>query len=437
MKIKIFFCAIFLLLLSLINIKDINSFRLQQIGIFSWGSYNTIILDHSKDLITKYNIGDIFVYNNNLLPLKAPGLFIFGGYIYKFLLLFDLTYYNNYLFISTLMTVLLSLVPILLIVFLFYKLSFFYCNNKKLIVFTTLLLSMATMFLSYSGALIHDNLALLLLFLSFYLFKKQEYKFFIPFLLGFSIFFSYKIIILSILFLIYYLIKDKKYFFKYIVFYIIGLLPILIYQYIYFGNPLLTPHYVYTSNLDVFPKLLNFKEVLKKTNFYLFSLDTSIWINNLVLIPAFVGYFYAIKEKKNDFMFFLASSSAYLLYLLFIDTVGDCQYPPRYLIFFVPFLLLGIYYIYGKIKTIKSKIILLTIILWSILSNLIASMYPVMNCSYQNNIWQLILKELSVRRLGYLILDLPFIILLPVAFFLMIILLFEKNNNDKKSDSKI
>lgn len=419
MKIKIlFFVAIALFIIAFINISDIHSFNLQQAGIAAFGEANSFDLN-KVDNSRWQNLGDTINYKKQKIALKAPGLFIFSGLVYKLLLLFDTSYSDSYFFISSLMLILFSSLPIVLLSYYYYKLLFLYNPNNKENIITTLLLVCGTMLLSYSGVLIHDNLAMLLLLISFYNFKKYKNSKVCYFYLGISLFFSYKMIIISILFLIYYLFNHKK--ISNILYYFAGVLPLLIWQYIMFGNPLLTPHYVFTKNLDVFPKVYNLKDIFIRFYFYILSLDTSIWINNIILIPAIVGLLYGVKNKNKDYIFILLSFSLYLAYLLSISTVGDCQYPPRYLIYFIPFLLLGLNNIYDKIKTTVYGIIFLTFVILSIFTNMIAACFTVMNCDYQNNIWQLFIFKGSFNSLLTLLIDLPFLILLPLAILFLFV----------------
>jgi hypothetical protein len=422
-------------LASFINKSDLLAFKLQQAGIASVGGEQTFNLRSVIGPIFN-NLGDTVNYSNKLYALKAPGLFIVGGSFYFILLQFGYTYLNNYLEISFIITILLAVLPT---IGLFYF-SWQYFENKlnfshKFSFFLSLFLLIATMLMSYSGVAGGDIIALFIIFTAFILDEIDKYKnkAVISFLLGFSILFSYKAIIFSALLFLFLWWQDRNW--RNVLAYLLGTSFLLFYHFYLFNNPFITPHYLLSNQLDVFPKLVNIN-FRNKFIFYFLDTRTSIFANNLILIPAIMGLIWNYKNKMVKKIGII--SIVYLIYLFLMKTVGDCQYPPRYLLMLIPFWYLGLPLLLIKCNTLKKYIwlkvslyvIIICLLIISIISNLTAALFSVMNCNYSENIWQL--TFLNITKLNWtvlredLILSYGFlVILIPIIF-----ILFSKEKED-------
>lgn len=416
---KLLFLGIFLFYIAFINISDIDGMRLQQAGI-------AVLVEHKSwdlSLLTQpkfQDLGDVYHYQAKTYALKAPGLFIIGMPFYYVLDFFNINYDNHWETVALVMTIFLAIVPAVLILWLLYEILDLDRKEKYLYI---LLLATGSMLFSYSSVLSHDLLGLLCLVVAFYFYKKRlEDNFWQGFFAGLAVFFSYKFIIPAILFGLYFFIRKRLW----TVLFALGLgfSFVLIWQKIMFGDFFLTPHYLASPGLDVFPKYLA-DNLLNKIVFYVLSPQTSLWANNLLLLPAILGLI--INWRKKDNVFILLFSGIYLVYLLFLGTVGDCQYPPRYLMILIPFLFLGLPQLYDKISHTYTKIVFGIILLISVISNVLAATRPVINCQFENNVWQAIL----FNKTSFSAMEMPFWVLGFVSLIIFTGILFKKSKNKK------
>jgi hypothetical protein len=115
-----------------------------------------------------------------------------------------------------------------------------------------------------------------------------------------------------------------------------GLAPLLLYNWHYFGHPLLVPN-VAGNYADTFP-FFNWSNFAAKLRFYATMLSLHVpvgWagLAGLKLFPA------ALRREQLLIGAMLAALAGYVCN---IETIGGCQYGPRYLLPAMPLLALGL-----------------------------------------------------------------------------------------------
>ena len=396
----LFFCFFFIYGI-FINSSNQNAYTLQHAGIEALVERGTLYVDGSATPQLK-RIGDVFNHDGHLYAAKQPGQFFIGAIIYSILHFLGVTYKNNFLLTSSLVTWFTSGLMTSLVVVMIYRLSVFLTKGKKIGFLISIFYGLGTMAFPYSGVTHHDVYGTFFIFASFYFLMVNHHanpspKILYPVLAGaaagFSIFLS--ILPLFIVFVeILYLLSFKRW--KQIVLFfvacVISFSPLLIYNYYAFGNPLLPANIAGNFN-DTYPAF-SFGNIVKKIGFYLFSPNTSILVFSPITVFSFLGILVFPKQYMREKLFLLLQFLFLFSYLVMMTTVGHCQYGPRYLIPTLPFLSLGLSgYWMGSNTNFISKILrfkyLVTIIVItgtaSIAISTVGALQGTMYCSL--NIW--------------------------------------------------
>jgi hypothetical protein len=89
-----------------INSSNLEQFDLHQTGPEAIVEQHHFYLEETPDQHAKHAIvqGDCFSYNGHVYAAKQPGQFMLGALVYFFLHLIGLSYVNNYLLVSGLVT---------------------------------------------------------------------------------------------------------------------------------------------------------------------------------------------------------------------------------------------------------------------------------------------------------------------------------------------
>jgi len=121
---------------------------------------------------------------------------------------------------------------------------------------------------------------------------------------------------------------------------LLGLLPLTVYNFYYFGNPLIQAN-VAGNYADTFFNF-NFEQFIFRVNAYIGYGGLSIWKYAPLLGLGFGGILVLPKSLRMVKVFVLAAITLHLFYLFNIETLGTCQYGPRYLLPLLPFLAIGV-----------------------------------------------------------------------------------------------
>jgi hypothetical protein len=172
---------------------------------------------------------------------------------------------------------------------------------------------------------------------------------------------------------------------------LIGLTPLLAYNALCFGNPLLLPN-IAGRYSDTFFRL-NWENFLSKLNFYL-RMSTLympvIWFGlvGLLLYPA---------RLRRERFAILGMLLALASYILNIDANGTCQYGPRYLLPALPFAslgLIGFSFLQRKGLRWVAGSIVLACALVSFAINLVGAMHGAMLCDFPHSAFGLYLSQM-------------------------------------------
>ncbi|MEM4245074.1 MAG: hypothetical protein QXR60_02635 [Candidatus Nanoarchaeia archaeon] len=263
-----------------------------------------------------------------------------------------------------------SLLSALLAV-LIYRLLGKFSDNESHKIFLTFTFSFATLFFVYSTSYSKDILKTFFMFASFYILfnlrdrhcqNREGWLFFFSGLfVAFSVAMDYKMVIVIPLFIIYLFYVSKKkeslYFFLGLA---IPLFMLLLYDYVAFGNPFVTPYsyrnpaitnYYYTYGIMgmTYP---NFERIywLMLSPFRGFFFYMPIMI--LSCIGIFLKFFSKDKRYNIEMLFILFLFLLLFYYNTSLVTAWDAggSFGPRYLIPVVPFMIIPVIFVFDKIK---------------------------------------------------------------------------------------
>ena len=347
-KIEIaFFLTLWFAFGAAINSQNLKSFNLQQIGVEAIVERGVFYLENSRTPEMQLG-GDVFAFENHKYAAKQPGQFFLGAWIYSYLHLLGFTYSNNYLLVSALVTFFTGSFLTAVCAIILFRLSRKICGENSLFHPITVAASygLASTAFAYSGIAHHDALATAFLLAAFYCVfsitaskseKTKSYAHAAGLFLGFTITTSMLPFFMAVVVAIYFLFQRKR---KLIPFFaiggIFGIAPLLIYDWMSFGNPFLLPN-VAGNYSDTFFRW-DFYNVVDKIRFYakMSAFYSPTFLLGLIGLAFLPQRFLKAKVFAFGVIFVL------LLYLLNIGTVGDCQYGPRYLLPAMPFACLGI-----------------------------------------------------------------------------------------------
>ena len=353
-----------------INSGNLTAFGLQQAGVEAYVERHHLYLEGSRvELLKVQPVVDAFLYHDHIYPAKQPGQFMAGAVAYAPLHFFGLSYADHYLLTAALVTFLTASLFVALSALAVFRCVVLLQNSTELFwpITTALIYAFATTLFPYSGIAWHDSIATSYLVLSFYFFleskraeterRRRRAMLLAGLLLGLTVTTS-MLPFLPVVVLVSYCVasciyhKDSRATANarlvlanahewqalalFVVGIALGLLPLLIYNAICFGNPLLLPN-VAGGYRDTFFHF-SASNFLEKLGFYARMLTIYVpvfWLGivGLALFPRRLW-----REQLLIAVLLLASFA----YILNIDATGTCQYGPRYLLPAMPFACLGL-----------------------------------------------------------------------------------------------
>jgi len=291
---------------------------------------------------------------------------------------------------SILGTILLSSLSGALAIVLIYTILKALTNNTRISLITSLLFGFGTMIFSYSTVLMSNILTLSFLLFSFYILyikKKKSNKDYIlgGVLLGLSILIDYLSVFFSFLFLAFLFRKGKSKILHTTLGFLIGIIPLLAYNFIIFNNPFVLSTLYQDPNLapcvygDKYfsrcPK--EFEEITVDFHFKNLQ-NVALVTTELLAYPyrgllfympfllfSFIGFKYLYKRHNGLFYFVIVIFLIYLiLNSLYGSWFGGSSFGPRYLLTIIPFFAIPITYFlkYNKNFFFKSAFVLLSLI---------------------------------------------------------------------------
>jgi hypothetical protein len=415
-----------------INSGNLNAFGLQQAGVEAYVERHHLYLEGSRvERLHVQPVVDAFLYRGHIYPAKQPGQFMFGACAYFPLHAAGLSYAENYLLTAALVTFLTaSLVTAAASVAVFRLARELAPNSRERelasdsrefasdsgSLFWPLLAALsyglATTAFAYSGIAWHDALATGYLTIALYLCVRLRRETEGPrataqtegrranalaacagLLLGLTVTTSMLPFFMALAVALYFVtLRRWKLTAAFLLGGTLGLLPLLVYNSICFGNPLLLPN-VAGNYSDTFFRL-DWTNFTAKLSFYAHMLTLYapvFWAGllGLALYPR------ALRREQALICLMLFALAAYLLN---IEANGTCQYGPRYLLPAMPLACLGLagfaYLRAAKLRLIAGAAATVCA-LASFLINLVGAMHGAMLCDFPHSALARYLSEMT------------------------------------------
>jgi len=399
-----------------INSDNLVKFNLQQIGVDAIVERHQFYLEGS-DVPELWPGGDVFFYQGHKYAAKQPGQFMAGAAVYWVLRGLGLRYQDNYLLTSALVTFFTTSLVLALSAVAVFRIARKLTQDTQSLfwpILTACVYALGTTVFAYSGIPHHDALATGYLVIAFYLI------FDLPrggwdgrgamiqsagagLLLGLAVTTSMLVFFMTIVCALYFLwLRRWRLIPFFLVAVIIGLLPLLIYDARSFGDPFLLPN---VAGAQLFAD-----------TFFHFSPknfgDKLVWYSTMLFFyaPVFLAglfglsYFPRAFTRTPAFLTLVGMLVVLSTYILNVQTGGDCQFGPRYLLPAMPFACLGIagysYLSTNGERRLASVIILLLGVI-SFVINLLGGVQGAMCCPDGRNALRDQMARLAEGNVNY------------------------------------
>lgn len=335
------------------NSGDLYGFGLQQIGIEAYVERHTFYIEGSPD--PRFEVkpeGDCFLYGGHIYPAKQPGQFMSGALVYFPLHALGLSYRDDYLLVAALVTFFTaSLVTALsgVSVFLAARELAPEGSGHFWPVLSALSYAFGTTVFAYSGVPWHDELAAGYLAIALCLLIKlargaghrpnrpKALAACAGLTLGLTVTTSMLPFFMAAAAAIYFLsMRRWRLLPAFALGGLAGLAPLLVYNAVCFGNPLLVPNLAgHYSDTFFNPSLKNF---LSKLGFYarMLTLYAPVFwagLLGLALLP---------RRLRREQLLLTGMLLLLAAYVFNIEADGTCQYGPRYMLPAMPLACLGV-----------------------------------------------------------------------------------------------
>jgi hypothetical protein len=439
-----------------INSGNLLDFDLQHVGVEAMVERGHFYLEHSIPS-QRQSKGDVFTYEGHNYAAKQPGQFMVGALVYLLLRKVGLSYANNYLLTSALVTFFTSSLVLAVSGVALFGIARDFSPDRRgglppMLVSrvgsapfwplaATLSYGLATTALSYSGIAHHDVFATSYLVIAFYLMLQlsrgsaTKRVCYIKaggagLLLGLTVTTSMLPFFMVLLSLFYFLsLRRWQLLPVFLVGLLAGLLPLFVYDAVNFGNPFLLPNVV---GSEMFPDTFFHFDVRNfgdKLAFYAISLVAYVPVFAVGLLG--LSHYPRQVKRSPEFFTLLALIIALAVFVLNIKSDGDCEFGPRYLLPAMPFACLGIagfgYLSIASERRLAGVAVVLTGA-FSFSINLVGALRGAMNCPHgQNAFWN---DLAAIQNGGKLVYPLALWLFLPLlactALFLLNIAAWRK-----------
>lgn len=334
----------------LVNSGNLYGFGLQQFGIEAYVERHTLYIEGSPD--PRFQVkpeGDCFLYNGHIYPAKQPGQFMLGACVYFPLHALGLSYTEDYLLTAALVTFLTaSLVTAVSGVAVFLAARELSPRGSGLFLplLSAFSYAMGTTVFAYSGVPWHDELAAGYLAIALYLLIRlargsgrwpKTATACAGLMLGLTVTTSMLPFFMAVAAALYFLsLRRWRLLPAFLLGGLAGLAPLLVYNAVCFGNPLLMPNLAGRYSDTFFnPSRQNF---LSKLGFYARMLT----LYAPVFWAGLVGLALLPRSLRREQLVLLSMLFALAAYVLNIEADGTCQYGPRYMLPAMPLACMGI-----------------------------------------------------------------------------------------------
>lgn len=342
------FLALWLFYGILINSSNLTEFNLQQLGVEAIVERGHFYVEGSPTPQLQPQ-GDVFAFQNHLYAAKQPGQFMAGALVYFVLRAFGLSYLHQFLLTSALVTWFTASWITALAAVVVYLLGRALVPSASPLAAlgVALVFGLATTAFPYAGIAHHDAIASGYLILAFYLVfciaqnpaaqLRPVLSALAGLLLGLTITTSVLPLLMAVVVGIYFLsLRQWRALPFFLIGGLVGLAPLLYYDAVNFGKPLVLPNIAGNFSDTFFH--FDADNFLEKINFY------AVFVTLYAPIVWFglLGWFLLPKARRREQTAGLAMVTVLLTYTLNIDTVGNCQFGPRYLLPVMPLAALGL-----------------------------------------------------------------------------------------------
>lgn len=371
----------------LINSDNLQAFGLQQMGVEAIGERGHFYLEGSKSAQLQ-PLGDTFSHGGHIYAAKQPGQFIAGALAYFFLHKLGLNYVTHYLLTAACVTFLTTSALTALAAVAVFRIALDLgdgASSRRWPLITALIFGLATTALPYSGIAHHDAIATAYLILAIYLVLRVR-RANLPrgaaggagLLLGLAVTTSMLPFFMNVIVGVFFIsLRKWELLPAFIVGAIAGLAPLLIYDAVSFDNPFLLPNIAGKYSDTYFH--LQWSNFSDKLRFYARFITLYVPVFWLGL----AGLLCLWRKHPRESGLFMALVIVLSFYILNIDTVGTCNYGPRYLLPAMPFAAIGIIG-FRHIRTSPLRFALsglvIVVSLYSLCVNVVGAMHGAMYC---------------------------------------------------------
>lgn len=373
----------------LIDAYDLQSFNLQQLGVESLVERGRLSVDGSTTPQLQPG-GDVFEHDGHLFAAKQPGQFLAGALVYAPLHALGLSYGKNYLLVSAWVTWWTASLATALAALCVLQLARAWAAPSTAPFWpwlAALSFAVAGSALPYAGVAHHDALATAYLTMALAAAWRLRstgstmLAVAVGALLGATLTTSMLPAPMVVVVALYAGAAAWRRRAAELVAlaagFLLGLTPLLLYNWHYFGHPLLVPNLA-GNYADTYPFLdaANFRA---KVEFYAMMVSLYVpvaWCGaiGLLLLPA------ALRREQ---VALAAALLAQVAYVCNIETLAGCQYGPRYLLPAMPFLALGLVgFSHLRAPAVRRAAagVVVTLAVVSAAINLIGALYGTMFC---------------------------------------------------------
>ena len=352
----------------LINTRNLEAFNLQQAGIESMVERKQFSLEGSSTPQFQIKVylypdgkpfGDTFSYNGRQYAAKQPGQFMAGALVYFLLHLFGLSYLNHYLLTAALISFFTSsfLTAVAAVVVFRIAREFTAAKTFWWPFVSAIVYAFGTTAFPYSGFAYHDSMASAFLLIAFYTAllltrgdltadRKKLLAALTGLFLGLTVTTSMLPFFMAGVVAVYvFSLRQWNLLPYFVAGGIIGTSPLLVYNTVCFGNPLLQSYIAGDypqSNLH-----FDLQNTIQKARLYVSELtlyDPLAWLGIL-------GLAFLPPTLKRERLLIIALFAAQFFQVLNIESHGGCHYGPRFLLPSLPYAAIGLtgfYYLRGK-----------------------------------------------------------------------------------------
>jgi hypothetical protein len=380
-----------------INSGNLNAFGLQQAGVEAYVERRHLYLEGSRVARLQVQpVVDAFLYRGHIYPAKQPGQFMLGACAYFPLHAAGLSYAADYLLTAALVTFLTaSLVTAASALAVFRLAREFAPDDSSPFwpLLAALSYGLASTAFAYSGIAWHDTLATAYLTIALYLAvrlrsesegkKANALAACAGALLGLTVTTSMLPFFMAAAVALYVVaLRRWRRLPAFFAGGLAGLLPLLVYNAVCFGNPLLLSNVAGNYN-DTFFRL-DWENFLDKAGFYarMLTLYAPVFWAGLLGLAFYPA---ALRRERALLCVLLAALAAYILN---IEANGTCQYGPRYLLPAMPLACLGLAgfgHLRGRAARLTAGVAAALLAVASFFINLVGAMHGAMLCDFPHS----------------------------------------------------